>query len=172
MNQKQTILHVLLAVLPLIVVGVSYSFMANQKRTASNAESNMNKCNQIFTQMKTLQQKPQLASDSKYDPAETTGLVEQAANSAGIRHGSILRITPQPFRRISKTAYKEKSTNVVLKGITLKQFVTMINTLGTNASTLKLKSITLVAPSTKDTGRKWNVEFVLSYLIFDPIKTK
>lgn len=169
-NRENNLLRIVIVALPLILIGWSYSFLASQKQRAVNAKKNLNRCDQILKNIEVLKQKPQMASSQESLSSETTGLIERAASTAEIRAGSILRITPQPPRRIPKTAYKEKPTSVVLKGITLKQFVIMINSLDKSASNLNLKSVIFTPPNIKDTGRNWNVEFVLSYLIFDPIK--
>ncbi len=157
---------------PVMAIALSYNFMSGKKNAAYNAKLGLQRCEQIADNMKNLQQQPHLAADREHHDTETTSLIEQAANSAGINPAGIVRITPQPPRRITKTSYKEKNTAVVLKQITLEKLVNMMTSLRSKTDDLKLKSITLIAPNPKDTNRDWNVELVLSYLIYDPIEPK
>jgi len=171
MNNRKFYIYVLLGVSMLVSVLLSYSFMAGRKTAASRTQNDLQKCGQIVEQMQTLQQKPRLASDHERHSSETTSLIERAAGAGGISSGSIKQITPQQPGRIKKTSYKEKPTSVIMTGITLRQLVTMAQSLSGDDGNLSLKSIKMTAPDANDTGDKWDVELVLVYLIYDPIDT-
>lgn len=171
MKNRKHFLYALIIVTLLISVVWSYSFMAGREKSASGAKTDLQRCTQIINQLQILQQKPKLASDHERLSSETTGIIENAARSAGIAPGNILRITPQPQRRINDTAYKEKPTGVTLKGITLREFFAMASTLAGDENSLDIKSVNITAPDINDMGEKWNVDLVLTYFIYDPIST-
>ena len=171
MKNRKYFIYALIIVTLLISVAWSYSFMAGREKAASGTRADLERCVQIINQLQILQQKPKLASDHERLSSETTGIIENAARSAGIAPGSILRITPQPQRRINDTAYKEKPTGVTLKGITLREFFAMASTLAVDENSLDIKSVNITAPDINDTGDRWNVDLVLTYFIYDPIST-
>ncbi|MBN1942926.1 MAG: hypothetical protein JW849_06490 [Phycisphaerae bacterium] len=166
MDRKKMLPISFLALLCIAVVG-SYVFMDNHHIRALNAREDVYRCEQIFAQLHNLQQKPKLASDHEKLSSETTSLIERAAINGQIAPSSIERISPQPAKRIYDTPYKDKSINVTLLGITLRQLVQMAKSLSASKNDLIMKSIQLSPPNDKDTGDKWNVELVLSYLIYD-----
>ena len=170
MNRQRKLLILVLAGLLLIAAAWSYSLLHDKRESALAAKRNLEQCQQIASKIASLQTQPKLAADYERLSGETTSLIEQAAKAAGIEADKISRITPASPQRIEKTTYKEKSTQVLLKEITIQQLVEMAYRLLNNNSPLTPKSIRLIAPKADDTGDIWNVELVISYLIYEPQK--
>ena len=145
--------------------------MAGNHEAAVYEWRNLQQCKQLAARIQKLRSRPAVASEHERVSEETTSLIEKAARSAGIQSKSLMRITPGSARKIQDTTYREEPTQTTLKNITLKQLVGMLYALTVNETALHPKSIRLTSPSTKDTGDLWNVELVLTYLIYDLPKT-
>jgi len=167
--------------------GWAWSTMAAARASALDARDGLERCGQIASRIRALQASPSMAADQELQASQTTGQAEAAARAAGIAAGGLVRISPEPAIRLGDSAYKEKPTRVFMKGVTLRQLATMIHDLAARPSPLTARSITLSAPKADDTGdssraesrgssqaesrEPWNVELVLTYLIYEPQKT-
>jgi hypothetical protein len=104
--------------------------------------------------------------------AEITGLIEQAAQAAGVGPGSLRRITPEAPQRLGDSAYKEKPTLLALDDVTLEQLVRLVHHLVSSQQGLCPKSIRLSAPRKAAADSAWSAEIVLTYLIYDPVQSR
>jgi hypothetical protein len=104
--------------------------------------------------------------------AEITQMIDAASQKAKIAPAKLVRITPNPPRRVGESVYKEKPTQILLKEVTLSQVVEMLYDLSQGENPLIPKSIRLTTPRNQDTGNLWDGEIVLTYLIYDPPETK
>ncbi len=170
MTRRTRILALALTVLLLATTIWGYVFCTNAHRAALGARTNLARSREISTKIDALRERPTLAVDQERLSTETTRLIEQAARSAAIKPNKLVRITPEPPRRIADSVYKEKPTQVRLKGVTLTQSVEMLHRLTSAKDVLHPQSIRLGAPRIDDTGDIWTAELVLTYLIYDPPK--
>jgi len=177
MNARRRILAVCLAAALIAAALQAYGFMADRREAAIKARADMERCGRIAAIIEALRARPAVACEAERLAAETTGLTERAARSAGIAPGSLVRITPAPPRRVGESVYKEKPTQVLLKNVTLRQLVTMVHALGEADAGLQANSIRLTSPGRDDDGLPltrgvkgglWTAEVVLTYLIYDP----
>jgi hypothetical protein len=125
-------------------------------------------CRRLVDRIRELERRSRRAEDRERVPDRTTGRIEAAATNAGIPRGRLVRIAPEPARRVGETVYKEKPTRVVLRKATLKQIVTMVHRLTRGEGGLRAKSLRLTAPSRNATQNLWDAEVVLVYLIYEP----
>ena len=172
MTRRTTVLFTLLAALLAGLAVWNCRFMTEKRRARSVALADLQRCRQIVWKIAALRRRPSMACDEERLSAETIGLTEQAAKSAGIRTDKLTRITPAPPRRLGDTVYKEKPTQVLLKNVTLEQLVGMLYSLAGGEKGLHPKSLRLTAPRADDCGETWNAELVLTYLIYDPPSSK
>ena len=171
MNRRRIILIGVAACLLIAAIVWSCRRLANARRAALAAEENLAACRGMVAQIGRHNQRPAMASDHERLAAETTGRIERAAKAARVDARSLVRITPEPARRVGDTAYKEKPTSVLLKGVTLKQLVGLMHRLSSDRRGLAARSIRIAAPRAEDTGATWNAELTLTYLIYDPPRT-
>ena len=97
-------------------------------------------------------------------------MIEQAARGASIAAKSLVRITPTAAQRIGESVYKEKPTQVWLQAVTLRQLVDLASAEALREAGLNVESIRVTAPPDGREGDQWNVDLVLSYLVYDPPK--
>lgn len=171
MNRRSDKLTAIAAALLVGAAAWSYGFMADRREAAASAESSLDRSRSVAARIEQLRRRPNLATDQQRLTAETTGIIELAARSAGIRTDKLVRITPEPARRVGDTVYKEKPTQVLLRNVTLQQLTGMTYKLSDRLKPLHPQSIRLSAPRAEDSGGLWTAELVLTYLIYDPPKS-
>jgi len=168
MNRRKATLLLIAGVLAGIVLSWCYGDMARARGAAKRAAADLVECGRMAAAIENRSRQPAKASEHEQLAAETTGLIETAAKDADIELHSLIRISPEPPRRLGDTVYKEKPTQVFLKDITLKQLVGLVHNLLTSKNNLEVKALRLAAPRPDDTADNWTAELVLTYLIYDP----
>ena len=146
----------------------SYRYVAEQSRAGLKARRDLSECRRYAAAIERLKERPDVATGHVRLHAETTTAIEDAAKSARLSARSLARITPEPPRRVADTVYREKPTQVLVKNVTLEQLVQMVHGLVGAGHRLHARSIRITAPKAEDTGRQWNAELLLTYLIYDP----
>jgi len=172
MNRRRFTLFVLMAGLTGIVTVWAYDNMAAARAAAFAANDDLVACRRMTARIQSCQKRPVKAAEQIQLVTETTGLVEKAARGASIDLRNLVRITPEPPRRVGDTVYKEKITTVHLKNTTLKQLVVLVHNLIASRQKLQARSIRIRAPRVDDTGTWWTVELGLTYLIYEPPKAR
>jgi len=169
---RRTIQLLILAGLLAISALWSYRKMAGQQHAAKLAAADLAECRKAADQIEALRCRPALAQQNQRESAETIGLIEKSAKAAGLTDATLLRTVPEQPLRLGDTVYLEKPTRVQLKNVSLVQLVEMVHRIVTDKNRLHAKAMRISAPSAEDTGALWNVELVLTYLIYEPQKTQ
>ena len=172
MNRRRAILLLVLAGLLATAALWSYGTMAEQRAAMAAAANDLVACREIANRIEKLRRRPELAAQNQRDSSETIGLIETSARAAGITTAKLLRISPEPPRRLGDTVYMETPTRVELKNVTLEQLVKLVHGIAGDENPLHPRSIQVRAPSPRDTGRLWSAELVLTYLIYEPPRTQ
>lgn len=168
MKRRTGILTAVMAAMLAVAALWCYGYMTDRRNAAIQAQNDLSDCRRYAAQISALQNRPAVASDSEKLFSETTSLIEQAAQSAGIKQ--IASLTPERPRRIEDSVYKETPTRVTMQQVTLKQLATMLYKLIYNQPALHAKSIRVEMPRGDEYGSTWDVEIVLTYLVYDPMK--
>jgi hypothetical protein len=168
MNRRLGILVVLMACLLAGWTLWSYRYMTLRRKAASNAQADVAECDRLAARIADICRLPTVAADHEKFSGEITSIIEAAAKSASVPTGRLEDIIPQPPRRVGDTVYKEKPTQVTLKGITLEQLVRLGHGVLSGKQHLNIKWINLDAPGVDDTSNFWTVELGVTYLIYDP----
>ena len=166
MNRRQSILPGILTVCMMLVCSYSYDSMSTCKNAALTSANDLVLCRGMATSIKEYMQQPALASEHELLTAQTNSLIEKAVVDAGISKRCLIRITPEPARRLDDSSYKDKPSQVLLREVTLKQMVPFIHNL--LSAGLNARAIRLVSPKPEDTGPLWTAEITMSYLVYDP----
>jgi hypothetical protein len=169
---RRTIQLLILAGLLAISALWSYRKMAGQQQAAKLAAADLAECRKAADQIEALRRRPALAQQNQRESAETIGLIEKSAKAAGLTEAMLVRTVPEQPLRLGDTVYLEKPTRVQLKNVSLVQLVEMVYRIVTDKNHLHAKAMRISAPSAEDTGAQWNVELVLTYLIYEPQKTQ
>ena len=138
----------------------------------ARAGADLDSCARSAARICQCRQSPAMAAEQERQTAATNGPIESAAKAAGVPLERIVRISHEPPRWLGDTPYKEKPTQVIMKGVTLRQFFALAGALANGPEPLALASVRLAAPGADDTGDLWNVELTLTYLIFDPSRSQ
>ena len=172
MNRRRLVLFGLLVALMGIATVWAYDGMVSARRSAVDANDDLVACRRMTAGIESYQKRPVKAAEHVQLATETTGLIEKSAKDASIDLRNLIRITPEPPRRVGDTVYKEKITFVHLKNTTLKQLVALVHNLIGAQQKLQVKTIRIAAPQVDDTGSWWTVELSLTYLIYEPPKAQ
>jgi len=169
---RHTIQLLILAGLLAISALWSYRKMSSQQRAARLAAGDLAECRRAADQIEALRRRPALAQQNQRESAETIGLIEKSVKAAGLTEAMLVRTVPEQPLRLGDTVYLEKPTRVQLKNVSLVQFVEMLHRILTDKNRLHAKAMRISAPSAEDAGALWNVELVLTYLIYEPPKAQ
>jgi hypothetical protein len=172
MNRLRLGLLGLMLALLAVVALLEYDSMVAARASAFRANDDLVKCSGMIAGIESYQKRPVKAAEHAQLATETTGLIEKSAKDALIDLRNLIRITPEPARRVGDTAYKAKTTLVHLKNTTLKQLVALVHGLVTAQQKLQVDTIRIAAPQPDDTGAWWTVELALTYLIYEPPKAQ
>lgn len=172
MTRREGLLFAALMILLAVAVGWIYGRMAAARTAAAEMQRNTAQCRRYAEDIESSRQRPAIATEDLRIAEDITRIVEETALAHGIAADAILRIDPdQPARRVGDTVYREKPTEIIFKGVTLEQLTGTVHAIVSGQERLEARSIRLRAPRRQDTGRRWDVELVLTYLVYDPPKT-
>ncbi len=167
MTRRHLIQLLLLALLLLWMLYLGVGQLTYQKHRAVQAAEDLLDCTLMADKIKTLRSRPTLATERERLSDEITGLVERAAQSAGLG-ADIVRISHEPAQRIGDSVYREKPTRVTVRKSRLRQLVTMLHTLTRGDHGLRTQTLRLSPNRPDDNADSWDAEFVVTYLIYDP----
>jgi hypothetical protein len=143
-----------------------------QKQAALEAQGNLAACQQLAARILELRHQPTLAVSQSRSSGEIDRQIEAAAAAVGLEGRQIVRIEPQPLRRLGQTAYEEQPTRVELSRVTLPQLVGLVDRLTSPETGLDVHHLTLRTPHQESTesaaGEAWGAELTLTYLLFRP----
>ncbi|MBN1941694.1 MAG: hypothetical protein JW849_00200 [Phycisphaerae bacterium] len=166
MNRRKAILLGVLGGCLAAVGYYSYDNMISCRKAALASANDITICRKMAGSMEQYMHQPMLASEHELLATQTNGLIEKAATQAGISKRNLIRITPEPARRIEDSPYKDKPSHILLRDVTLKQMVPFIHNL--LSAGLHARAIRLASPKPEDTGSLWTMEITMSYLVYDP----
>ncbi len=113
--------------------------------------------------------KRQTFSTGKQGPdTELRRRIGEAAQSAGVPSAAIESISQQAPRPLKGTQFEERPTQLQLRQVTMRQWVTFLHTLTADGSALRVGSIRLVAPREQQAGDQWNAEATITALVHAP----
>lgn len=172
MTRQRMVLLILLGVL-LVLVGLwRYRAMENARSAADAAAADLEATRRIVKKIEAFRDRPSEAVEGEQLATETITLIEKAVTSSGIDSKNLVRISPGSPTRVGDTPYKEKPTQVFLRNVPLRQLVALTHSLLQGGQKLHTKSMRIIPPRPDDTGEDWNAELTLTYLIYEPQRSK
>lgn len=154
-----------------------YHRMTAARDAAAESTRALADCERLANRIKTLRAAPAAAAEREPGSDELARQVERAAEAARLPARAVVRIDPEPPRRLPGTPYREAPTQVRLRRVTMRQLFTFLHALcgGEGADVaarggagLGVRSVRLTAPRGLESGGAWDVESTLSYLVYDP----
>jgi len=143
-----------------------------------SAQAQLVEISALADEIEALRQKPARIDAEEMPVQDLTRLIERAAAAAGIEPQQLVRIWPEPARRIAETDYKEKTTSLLLRDASLEQTLRLVHALtqgpvasvggASKGASLGVPSIRLTAPRRDTTDNRWHVELTINYLLYAP----
>ena len=144
----------------------AYTFLVDSRAAAATAAADLAECRRLAAAIEALRCRgPQ---EGSHEPRldQLVGRIEQSAESAHIPPDSLVRVSPEPARRVADTPYKQKHTQVHLQRVTLQQLITFLHSLTATDLGLRVSTLRLTASPHPDTGRVWTVQTTLTDTIY------
>lgn len=171
-RRLQLQLLVLLVLLSVLSVA-AYLHMARQQAAARDAVTQLAEARQLVQQIESLRDRPVLAGVQEMPPTDLAQLVEESAQKANLDVAQIVRIWPEPARRIGQSPYLEKPTQILLRNATLEQFTRFLAHVIQSPYRLRVSALRLSAPRDRDAAAtgpdRWTAEVTLTYLLYAPV---
>ncbi len=148
--------------------------MQTSYRRFEEANSQLQQCEQLASQIQSLQRQPGLAALGVDSPRSITARAEEASSRANIKPTSLVRIEPQSAVRLRDTDYRLRPTRFELRQVTLQQVLAFADAMRDEAMGTTVRDLRLTATDesmgTQRVSAPWTAELVLTQLIFAPAK--
>lgn len=165
----------LLLVLLMAATGWAFMRLADRRTAAQDAADQLAEAQQLIAQIEALREKPVLAGVQEMPPTDLAQLIEQAAQQARLDTAQIVRIWPEPARRLGETPYRQKPTQLLLRNVSLEQLTRFLLQLVQGPYQLRVSGLRLSAPRSlaaggagDSGGNRWVAEVTLTYLLYSP----
>lgn len=165
---RQTTMLGLLAFCLAGVAANRWMFLQASRTTAQQAEDDLQDVNRVAGYITAMRHRPAIAGSREIEIEELSQRIEQVAKEAHVASGSIVRIWPEPARRVADSPYLEKPIQVLLRNVDLKQIMSFLHGASSGSQALSVKSLRIVTPHHQDEAALWTAEVTLAYLIFQP----
>ena len=157
----------------LLVVTLWFSgYLADSRATAQAAIDDARQCARFVADIRNLRHQPSLAESQELQLQELTQRIESAAKQSRISLDSLVRIWPEPAKRVGDMPYKRKPTQVLFHRVTLPDLVGFLQHLSNQDAGPRVTRIRLTAPRGQEMGDQWSAEVTLTYLIYAPKITR
>lgn len=172
-SNKRSWMIVGLGALLFVVNLLAYLELSASQASARAAADNLAECKVIAGDIANLRRQPSKVTLEAHSATELSSQVEQAMKFAQLRANCLVRVDPQPARRMAVGDFKEQATSLELRSVSLKQLIHFLHKLETGGAGLRTKSLQMasVKAATEATTETWNVQVVLTSLIFAPKKS-
>ena len=167
-NHRSLILWGSLAAMLMALSVWHYFGLINAKKMAVQTVEDLVACRHLASRIQSLSQQPVRAGTQEFRFKELISQIEKAAQTAVISPDSLVRIWPEPARRIGDTPYQQKPTQILLRQVSLEQVVKLLHSLAFSDLGLRVDAIRLTSPRGEETGNTWTVEATLTYHIYVP----
>ncbi len=151
------------------VLGVMDSQSAAQRLQL--AQDDLAEVSRKLDDIKRLQTGPKVAALQLESPAEITNRVDLARQKAGLPQASLLKTQPQEPKRIERSDFEVRSTDIDLSAASLPQIYAFCVALHDEETSTVIRDITLNEPRNGGAGgrqEKWESQLVLTQMIFSP----
>lgn len=131
---------------------------------------NLESCRALATKISELRQSPSHARASTRSTDDLASVIEKAAADAQLARDRVVRIDPQPPKRVAKSDYLDQTTEVELLNINLRQLVSFLFNLAASDSGLNVSTLRLQVPHSDnaDSAETWLADIVLTQRIYAP----
>jgi len=157
-----------------IILAIAWSagVLSSRRAEAVLTSQQADACERVAEQIQALRQQPAIVGSQAKDMSELVTSIEQSASKAKIPAESLVRVWPQPTRRLAASDFVEMPTQVDLRNVTLRQIIEFLYELSQSESTLTAQRLRLSASPHSQTDSQWAAETTLVYLVYEPPAAK
>lgn len=123
---------------------------------------------------------PTRIDDQEIELTLLAKIIEEAADASNVPRQALDRIWPQPGRRVEDTPYVRKTTQVILREVSLSAAVAFMSSLTAAEPPLSIDALRFSHPARgraaessvsdqHDAMETWNFEVLVSYMIYQPV---
>jgi hypothetical protein len=168
--RRQAILAATMLLLLGLVAWWNVEWMLQQRQSARAGAQDLAECRRLAQEIKALRLKPAVAASQALGIQELGQRIQQAFEQAQLPPASLEGVYPQSLRRVGDSPYLHKPTALALRNASLAQFATFLHAL-TDNSGMSVRDLRLREPRSDATGKVWDAEATLVYLIYSPTST-
>ncbi|MDB5325533.1 MAG: hypothetical protein JWM57_1102 [Phycisphaerales bacterium] len=162
---------VILAALLMAGLWIGNDFF-DAKAGARQSASDLNSCQVIERRIESLNTVSRSTASGTLDQATLQWRAESALQSIGVSPSHLMQVAPEQPRTIGETAYREVSTNLILRDMTLRQTVGLLLAMANDSSPLQTRVLRLSSPhgsaEVVSGDVAWTVEATVVYFIYQP----
>lgn len=166
---RELVLGAILALLMLGATAWSWSQYRSAQRAQTHAKQDLAACEAAASRIQAMRDLPDIAATLDQQDRQVPALVDQAAKTAGFSaRDTVDAIDANRPRRVGDSLFKQASTHVNLRRVTLPQLVTFLGRIQELDPALGVSRLRVTAPRGEETGSTWAAETTLTYLIYAP----
>ena len=164
------LLCALIALVLLGGAGWSLNAMLASKQRLTDASLELNLSQQRIEKIQRFQTSPKIASLDEETSVGMQERAEKARVAVGIPSEKLTKIDPQPAIQLQGVEYKQRSTEIALKGVSMQELVQFGEYLEDPTDGITVRGLVLKASNltTKSDLERWDVTLTLTQLIFSP----
>lgn len=143
----------------LVAAGWSFDYLQTGRAAAELAGHDLQDCRLAGSRIEQLRERVPQTQVGGGVEADAGRVVEDAAKTADVPPASLVRIAPQPARRIGQSQLQEQQTSLQLQQVTLRQLLGFLH--AAEGAGLPARSVVISTPTENRSGDAWNAEVEL-----------
>jgi hypothetical protein len=167
-RQRGAVLIIAAAALVLLLWG--WQRLDSSRDSARRAARELAECERLAARIGQLSERPSPGGEQGLPAAgtELARLIEQLAPQCAMPADAVVRIVPEPARRVEGTQYKEERTAVVLRSVNVAQVIRLLHATSRSNPGLTAEGLALSAGPPEEAAGTWNVEIRFVQSIYAP----
>ena len=157
------------------VLAIYAALSVGQARSAADrldeARDGLAEVTAKLRELQRLRDSPKVAALRLESPAEITGRIARAGEVAGLPQSALLKVGPQEPRRLQRSDFKVRATEIDLAAHDLPTIIAFCDALRDESTGTRVRDLTLTAPGTDAAGANrelWEAQLVLTQIIYSP----
>lgn len=147
----------------------AYSRLKEQRAAVADAAEELRQCQRLAATLGRLRGPSVPAGSRPIPPNDMIRWIEQSAQDAKVPMDHLVKIWPEPVKRIGGSRLKQAPTQLQLRSVDLQQLITLLHRLTSQAQGLQVTAIRLTADQDHPQGQElWTAEATVTYVFDEP----
>jgi len=170
---RQILLYSTLTALSLIVLLWAASSLIAASHALQSSRSEIEECRNIADDIRRLRSQPRIASQQIESPQRMLQRISASIGVASIPPQALLSVSPTEPIRIGSTHYRQRATQLILDGVTLRMLAEFSSSLEKGGNGLYLRDLILTRSDSDGVNASkdeetWDARLTLTQLIYSP----